>query len=107
MEDDDHGPEDDGEDADKCIDIEAMSSLRDTKYNLQVTLHEPARGLQLRPLTLIFDDTTIYGHRAACHDAWLVTSSASSVAVRTKPIFKRLVVDKIPMLPCSAACCCF
>ena len=94
----------DGEDGDKIIDVEAVSSLRDTKYNLQVTLQEPARGLVVKPLTLIFDDSTIYGQRMASHDAWLVTSVSCGMSMKNKPIMKRLLVDKIPMLPRAASC---
>ena len=83
--------------------MEAVTSLRDFRYQLQVTLQEPARQLSLKPLTIIFEESTIYGQRAACHDAWLVTSSSSNLPSR-KSLFKRLVVEKVPMLPRSAVC---
>ena len=81
---------------------EAASALRDFKYNLLVTLQEPARGLDVKTLTLIFDDSTIYGQRNAFHEAWLVTSTQATALTR-KTIFKRLVLEKIPMLPRSVA----
>ncbi|OLQ08636.1 hypothetical protein AK812_SmicGene7853 [Symbiodinium microadriaticum] len=91
------------EDAEKAIDVEAVTALRDFKYQLQVTLQEPARQLSVKPLTLIFEEASIYGQRAACHEAWLVTSSTSTVMSR-KSLFKRLIVEKIPMLPRAVVC---
>ena len=101
---DDDDEDDKEESEDKAIDVEAVSSLRDFKYNLQVLLQEKARGLTLRPLTLLFEDSTIYGMRAGSHDAWLVTSGSCGSAMAKKSLFKRLVVDKIPMLPRNASC---
>ncbi|CAE7339927.1 unnamed protein product, partial [Symbiodinium sp. CCMP2456] len=77
---------------------EASSALRDFKYNLLVTLQDPARGLEVRTLNMIFDESSIYGQRNACHECWLVTSTQASTLTR-KTIFKRLVIDKVPMLP--------
>ncbi|CAE7444482.1 unnamed protein product [Symbiodinium sp. CCMP2456] len=68
----------DEEQAEKMIDVEAMTSLRDFKYNFQVLLQEPARQLSVRNLTLIFEESTIYGQRPACHEAWLVTRHGES-----------------------------
>ena len=93
----------DDDEAEKAIDVEAVTSLRDFKYQLQVLLLEPARQLSVRSLTLIFDEASIYGQRAACHEAWLITSSSSTVMPR-KSLFKRLIVDKIPMLPRNVVC---
>ena len=93
----------DDDEAEKAIDVEAVTSLRDFKYQLQVLLQEPARQLSVRSLTLIFDEASIYGQRAACHEAWLITSSSSTVMPR-KSLFKRLIVDKIPMLPRNVVC---
>ncbi|CAE7214672.1 unnamed protein product, partial [Symbiodinium sp. CCMP2456] len=87
-------------DALKASKVEATSALRDFKYTLMVTLQEQARGLEVRPLSLIFDDATVYRQRNASHEAWLVTSTQATSLVR-KTIFKRLVLDKVPMLPRS------
>ena len=89
---------DEGEDADRAMDMEAQTALRDTKYHLQVTLQEPARGLVVRRLTLIFDENTVYGQRAGSHEAWIVTSTVGVHSLKNKPAMKRLIVDKIPML---------
>ena len=67
----------DDDEVEKAIDVEAVTSLRDFKYQLQVLLQEPARQLPVRTLNLIFEETSLYGQRAACHEAWLVTSSSS------------------------------
>ncbi|CAE7786127.1 unnamed protein product [Symbiodinium microadriaticum] len=88
----------DADDAAKASKVEAISALRDFKYTLLVTLQEPARGLEVRPLTLIFDDATVYGQRSASHEAWLITSTQATSLLR-KTIFKRLILEKIPMLP--------
>lgn len=53
-------------------------------------------------MSLIFDDSTIYGQRNAFHEAWLVTSAQATTLTR-KTIFKRLVLEKIPMLPRTVA----
>ncbi|CAE7775676.1 unnamed protein product [Symbiodinium sp. CCMP2592] len=89
--------EDDGNDAEneggKLPKAEASLALRDFKYNLLVTLQEPARGLEVRGLTVIFDDATVYGLRNAFHEAWLITSTQATSLTR-KTLFKRLVIDK-------------
>ena len=99
--------DDDGNDADgdttKLAKAEASSALRDFKYNLLVTLQDPARGLEVRSLTMIFDEPTVYGQRNAFHEVWLVTSAQATTLTR-KTVFKRLVIDKVPMLPRAVAC---
>ena len=99
----DDGNDNDG-DSNLKVKVEALSALRDFKYNLLVTLQDPARGLEVRTLNMIFEDSSIYGQRNACHECWLVTSTQASTLTR-KTIFKRLVIDKIPMLPRAVAWC--
>ena len=67
----------DDDEPEKVTDVEAVTFLRDFKYQLQVLLQEPARQRSVRTLNLIFEETSLYGQRAACHEAWLVTSSSS------------------------------
>ena len=91
------------DDGNKGPKVEAISALRDFKYNLLVTLQDPARGLEVRPLNLVYDESTIYGQRNAFHEGWLITSTQAPTLTRNT-IFKRLVIDKVPMLPRSVAC---
>ena len=105
----------DGNDADddnsNKTKVEASSALRDFKYNLQVTLQDPARGLEVRTLNMIFEESSIYGQRNGWHECWLITSTQATTLTR-KTIFKRLVIDKVPMLPravawCASQCSCW
>ena len=90
-------------DTSKVIDCDSFCSLRDLKYNVLVTLQEKERGLNVRPLTLIFEESTVYGQRPGSHEAWLITSVQASTNIKAKSIYKRLIVDKLPMLPRSVA----
>ncbi|OLP75981.1 hypothetical protein AK812_SmicGene44142 [Symbiodinium microadriaticum] len=101
---------DDGNDADddnsNKAKVEASSALRDFKYNLQVTLQDPARGLEVRTLNMIFEETTIYGQRNGWHECWLITSTQATTLTR-KTIFKRLVIDKVPTVLVFSVTGCF
>ena len=96
----DIGEDDDENSADKANDhTEAVTSLRDWKYNLQVLLQDSSRGLQVKTVSLIFEEKTVYGQRAATHEALFITSAVAGPHLSKMNVFRRLLVDKICMLP--------
>ena len=89
--------DDNGKDGTEQTSSDAI--LRDFRYKIQCLLMETTRDLKVRPLSIFFEPTSVYGLGEGYHSALLVTSKDKNNYFWRSSVWKSGVVSQVSMLP--------